>query len=52
MMLQALPLVTSDFSSLRSSGEIDIDKTELVYRLAQHRGKIFLARPRRLASLS
>lgn len=46
-MLQALPLGTSDFSSLRSNGEIYIDKTELVYRLAQHRGKIFLVRPRR-----
>ena len=46
-MLQALPLGSSDFGSLRSNKEIYIDKTDLVYRLAQHRGKIFLARPRR-----
>lgn len=46
-MLQALPLGTSDFSSLRNNGEIYVDKTDLIYRLAQNRGKIFLARPRR-----
>ncbi len=46
-MLQALPLGTSDFSSLRVNGEIYVDKTDLVFQLAQYRGKIFLARPRR-----
>lgn len=46
-MQQALPLGTSDFRSLRINNEIYVDKTDLVFRLAQHRGKIFLARPRR-----
>ena len=45
--MQALPLGTSDFSSLRVNNEIYVDKTNLVFQLAQHRGKIFLARPRR-----
>lgn len=45
-MLQSLPLGTSDFSSLRINEEIYIDKTDLIFQLAQHRGKIFLARPR------
>ena len=45
--MQALPLGTSDFSSLRVNNEIYVDKTNFVFQLAQHRGKIFLARPRR-----
>ena len=46
-MLKALPLGTSNFSALRQGNEIYVDKTRLVYKLAQSRGKIFLARPRR-----
>ena len=46
-MSQALSLGSSNFASLRSNNEIYIDKTDLVYRLAQYRGKIFLVRPRR-----
>lgn len=46
-MLSPLPLGTSDFSVLRESGEIYVDKTDLIYQLAQNRGNIFLARPRR-----
>ena len=45
--MRALPLGTSSFSTLRENNEIYVDKTSLVYRLAQTRGKIFLARPRR-----
>ena len=46
-MLQALPLGTSDFCSLRANNEIYVDKTDLIFQLAQYRGKILLARPRR-----
>lgn len=43
-----LPLGTCDFDVLRSSNEIYVDKTALIYQLAgQGRGKIFLSRPRR-----
>ena len=42
-----LPLGSSNFATLRANSEIYVDKTELVYQLAQGRGKIFLARPRR-----
>ena len=46
-MPNALPLGSSNFATLRANNEIYVDKTELLYRLAQGRGKIFLARPRR-----
>ena len=46
-MLQSLPLGRSSFSALRAKSEIYVDKTELIYRLACHDSKIFLARPRR-----
>ena len=45
--LQPLPLGTSDFSALRSSGQIYVDKTALVYEIASNRQKFFLSRPRR-----
>ncbi len=43
----ALPLGTSSFSVLRSSGQIYVDKTALIYELASLRQKFFLTRPRR-----
>ena len=45
--LKPLPLGTSDFSVLRSAGQIYVDKTALIYELASKRQKFFLARPRR-----
>ncbi len=43
-----LPLGYSSFESLRESGRIYVDKTQLVYKLCTESGnKIFLARPRR-----
>jgi len=45
--LQPLPLGTSDFSALRSEGQIYVDKTALIYEFASKRQKFFLARPRR-----
>lgn len=47
MFEQTLPLGSSNFSSLRQANEIYVDKTDLIYKLAKNRGKIFLARPRR-----
>ena len=46
-MLQALPIGSSDFSTLRENNEIYVDKTALMFQLAKSRVKIFLARPRR-----
>ena len=46
-MLLNLPLGSSDFRTLRANNEIYVDKTALIHQLAQSRGKIFLARPRR-----
>ena len=43
----ALPLGTSSFPVLRSSRQIYVDKTALVYELASLRQKFFLTRPRR-----
>ena len=43
----ALPLGMSSFEDIRESGTIYVDKTELVFRLAQTRGRYFLTRPRR-----
>ena len=43
----ALPLGTSSFSMLRSSGQIYVDKTALIFELASLRQKFFLTRPRR-----
>ena len=45
--MRPLPLGRSTFSSLRARNEIYMDKTDLIYRLAQFDAKIFLARPRR-----
>ena len=46
-ILASLPLGTSDFSALRKSGQIYVDKTRLIYTLASKRQKFFLSRPRR-----
>lgn len=46
-ILAPLPLGTSDFSALRKSGQIYVDKTRLIYTLASKRQKFFLSRPRR-----
>ncbi len=43
----ALPLGTSDFEVLRDADQIYVDKTDLIYKLASPRQKIFLTRPRR-----
>lgn len=45
--LKSLPIGTQTFSALRSSGQIYVDKTEMIHRLACEVQKIFLARPRR-----
>lgn len=41
-----LPLGTSDFTALRKFGQIYVDKTSMVHRLASQRQKFFLSRPR------
>lgn len=41
-----LPLGTSDFTALRKFGQIYVDKTGMVHRLASQRQKFFLSRPR------
>lgn len=41
-MFQPLPLGRSIFSALRARNEIYVDKTALIYRLAQFDSKIFL----------
>ena len=46
-MLKALPLGRSSFVTLRTRNEIYVDKTALVYQIAQYDPKVFLARPRR-----
>ena len=43
----ALPLGISSFEYIRESGMAYVDKTALVCRLAQTRGRYFLTRPRR-----
>ena len=45
--LQDLPLGTSSFEALREAGEIYVDKTDFIFRLASKRRKLFLVRPRR-----
>ena len=45
--LQDLPLGTSSFETLREAGEIYVDKTDFIFRLASKRRKLFLVRPRR-----
>ncbi len=45
--LPLLPLGTSDFATLRMRGQIYVDKTALIYRLASKPEKFFLSRPRR-----
>lgn len=45
--MQDLPLGTSSFEALREAGEIYVDKTDFIFRLASKRRKLFLVRPRR-----
>lgn len=45
--LQSLPYGTSSFTALRNAGQIYVDKTDLICRLASERQKVFLSRPRR-----
>lgn len=45
--MQDLPLGTSSFETLREAGEIYVDKTDFIFRLASKRRKLFLVRPRR-----
>lgn len=42
-----LPLGTSDFEALRDFGQIYVDKTELIFKLASQRRRILFTRPRR-----
>lgn len=46
-LLKRLPLGTSSFLALRDAGQIYVDKSEYIYKLASVRAKFFLARPRR-----
>lgn len=43
----SLPLGTSEFTALRGSNQIYVDKTDLICEMAAQRRKFFLARPRR-----
>ncbi len=45
--LPPLPLGESDFSALRGWNALYVDRTELIYSLAETGGMFFLARPRR-----
>ena len=45
--IQNLSLGTSDFSALRLSDEIYVDKTELIYELASQKARYLFVRPRR-----
>lgn len=45
--LQPLPTGTSDFETLRGRRQIYVDKTALIYELANRTEKFFLTRPRR-----
>ena len=40
-ILQKLPLGTTEFDTLRQAGEIYVDKTPLIERLAEGRRKLF-----------
>ena len=42
-----LPIGSQDFETLRSSGQIYVDKTQYVFELARQRRQFFLSRPRR-----
>ncbi len=42
-----LPLGSSDFEALRMRGQLYVDKTALVFKLANRSEKFFLNRPRR-----
>lgn len=45
--LHPLPIGTSDFETLRSRGQIYVDKTAIIFNLANRAEKFFLTRPRR-----
>ncbi|MCD8338678.1 MAG: ATP-binding protein [Burkholderiales bacterium] len=46
-LVKSLPLGTSSFAKLRRTGQIYVDKTELIYKLASLDQKFLLVRPRR-----
>ena len=46
-LIKALPLGVQDFSELRRSDFLYLDKTALIYELAVTTKKYFLSRPRR-----
>ena len=45
--INRLPLGRSNFSDIRMQGDIYVDKTALIYKLAMQRCPLFLSRPRR-----
>ncbi|GJM64279.1 ATP-binding protein [Persicobacter diffluens] len=44
---KALPIGLQSFSNIRKEDYLYVDKTDLIYKLAQNRGYYFLSRPRR-----
>ena len=47
-MLPSLPVSNSSFSTLRTAGQVYVDKTELIYKMAQEiNSAYFLSHPRR-----
>ena len=48
MKQRRFPVGVQDFEKIRTGGFVYVDKTELIYNLANHYGDaIFLSRPRR-----
>ena len=47
IQLQNLPIGVQDFESLRTSGFLYVDKTELIYNMIKGGRYYFLSRPRR-----
>ena len=43
------PIGIQDFEKIRKDGFVYVDKTDLVYKMAQKGGYYFLSRPRRFA---
>ena len=46
--LAKLPYACTNFESLRNSGMIYVDKTDLIYEISRLKVPYFLTRPRRL----
>lgn len=44
------PIDTDQFQKIREQGMLCVDKTDMMYDLADRYGYVFLARPRRFAS--